>query len=154
MGKVTTPANKLTGIYGVSPTDCSPNPVLKLHNYIFQVKKHENHENQHLPLCSFVIVINYRTPRTIKFVVDMNYGCIPPMNWWGLACTILTILGYTIPLEPELFETHEKIGWILYVLIFFYTYTIFSIFLTTYIWLLVNVFGFRVTGTILGIWVM
>jgi len=66
----------------------------------------------------------------------------------------LTILGYTIPLEPELFETHEKIGWILYVLIFFYTYTIFSIFLTTYIWLLVNVFGFRVTGTILGIWGM
>jgi len=89
VGYVTTPANKLTGIYGVSPTDCSPNPVLKLHNYIFQVKKHENRENQHLPLCSFVIVINYRTPRTIKFVVDMNYGCIPPMNWWGLACTIL-----------------------------------------------------------------
>ena len=66
----------------------------------------------------------------------------------------LTILGYTIPFKPELFETHERIGWKLYALIFFYTYTIFSIFLTTYIWLLVNVLGFRVTGTLLGIWGM
>jgi hypothetical protein len=70
---VTTPANKLTGIYGVAPTDCSPNPVLLiLHNYIFQVKKHENHENQHLPLCSFVTVIRNRRMYTINLLVGIT----------------------------------------------------------------------------------
>ena len=66
--------------------DCSPNPILStLHNHIFPVVKHDNHENQPLPLCSFVIVIKYGLSQIIRFVVDMNYGCIPPMNWWGLA---------------------------------------------------------------------
>jgi len=43
-----------------------------------------------------------------------------------------------------LVECHKKLGWKLYVLIFCYAYTVFSILCTMEIWIMVNLFGWRV----------
>lgn len=64
---------------------------------------------------------------------------------------VLTILGNEIPMKPELFEANEKLGWKLYILIFCYIYTAFSIFFTSYIFILSNVFHFKIVGKLLGV---
>ena len=55
-----------------------------------------------------------------------------------------------IKFDPVVVEMHEKYGWRLYTLLFCYTYTFFSIFLASYLWVLSNVFGFRIVGCVAG----
>ena len=50
------------------------------------------------------------------------------------------------PLE----EAHVRLGWRLYVLLFCYSYMCFSIYLASYLWVLSNVFGFKIVGCVFG----
>lgn len=51
----------------------------------------------------------------------------------------------------NVFETIQQMGWRYYALVFCCGYTGFSIYFTSYVWVLSNVFHFKIVGKLFGV---